>query len=60
MSRYSAEKNNSGWPGWVIIDGTTGRSVMWIYDQEYGHKHPEEDERRAKLFANVLNGIPND
>ena len=54
--RYTVKLNNSGGPGWNIIDETTGRSVAWIYDQEYGYNHPDEDERRARLFAAALNG----
>jgi hypothetical protein len=55
--RYQAKKNSSGGPGWNVIDITTCRNVAWIYDQMYGHKHTEEDERRAKLFADALNGV---
>lgn len=53
--RYEAIKNRRG-PGIHIIDHTTGREIAWVYDQEYGHNHPEEDERRARLFADALNG----
>lgn len=55
--RYSVVKNNCGGPGWNILDLTTGKSVAWIYDQAYGFKYPEEDERRANQFADVLNGV---
>ena len=57
MERYSVIKNNNGGPGWNIIDNTTGRNIVWVYDQEYGSKHPEEDERRAKKFTAMLNGV---
>lgn len=57
MGRYSAKANNCGGPGWNVIDNTTGRSVAWIYDQEYGHKYPKEDEQRAEKFAAMLNSM---
>ena len=55
--RYEAKRNNSGGPGWIIVDITTGRNVAGVFDQVYGTKHPDEDERRAKRFADVLNEV---
>jgi len=55
MDKYAVRKNNNGGPGWLVMDIDTGRSIAWVYDQALGREYPAEDERRAELFAEVLN-----
>jgi len=50
--RFVAKNNYAGGPGWLVVDGTTGKDVAWVYDQA---RNPELDENRAKAFAALLN-----